>query len=147
MIGLLFFGLMLEKKIGSKRFLALYLISGILVSVIASFIYPVALGASGALMAVIGALVILCPKIKIVSLMLPIPIPLWIWGIIWVLGDMLGIFFQPGVANVAHIVGFALGAAYAYWMIKKYGKKSQETPYTTHMSEKDLEDYMNTGRI
>ncbi|MFW6220747.1 MAG: rhomboid family intramembrane serine protease, partial [Nanoarchaeota archaeon] len=82
------FGGLLESKIGSKRFLSLYLTCGIFASFISSLIYPAALGASGAIFGVIGALIILMPNLKIL-LMFVIPMPLWVAGILLVILDFL----------------------------------------------------------
>ena len=65
LFALLFFGFILEKTIGSNKFLGIYLASGILANLIAINFYPSSLGASGAIMGIIGALTILRPMMNV----------------------------------------------------------------------------------
>lgn len=128
MIVLFFFGSFLEKIVGPKRFISMYLIIGVLVSIIASFFYePMStlLGASGALMGVIGTLIVLNPNAKVLLYFI-IPMKLWMLGILVFFLDFLGMFYQSGVANFAHIIGLFLGLIYGFYLHnekKKYFKK------------------------
>ena len=81
MLGLWSFGSFLEKAIGPVRFLWLYLIAGLFGSLFVVFI-PYALdlyesmtrptvGASGALMGLLGAVAVLCPRAKLFLLLFP----------------------------------------------------------------------------
>ena len=56
LFALLFFGGLLEKLIGSKRFLILFFISGIFANLISVWFYSSSLGASGAVYGILGAL-------------------------------------------------------------------------------------------
>lgn len=128
MIALFFFGAFLERKIGPKKFLQIYLIIGVLVSFISSFVYPpvsILLGASGAIMGIIGTLIVLNPKAKVLLYFI-IPMDLWLVGVLWFILDFLGLFYDTGVANFAHIVGMVLGLSYGYYLLrekKTYFKK------------------------
>ena len=129
---LFFFGTVLERKIGSRRFLTLFLVGGLVAGVsqalATSLLAPRAawtgaLGASGAIAAVLGTLTILNPNLR-VYLWFFIPMPLWILTIAFAAYDL---FFAAtggagagGVARVAHLSGLALGLAYG-WKLKREG--------------------------
>ena len=88
LFALAMFGLMLEQVVGTRRFLLIFFVTGILANIIAEMFYPVSLGASGAIFGIIGCLVILRPKIGVFAFGLPMP--LFIAGILWVAGDLFG---------------------------------------------------------
>ncbi len=153
MYGLLIFGPLLEEKIGPKRFLSLYLISGILAGlghvVLSKLIYgtaPPALGASGALMGIIGALIILMPDLRLL-LFFAIPMPLWVAGILWAVIDFVGIFLPSNVANLAHLVGLGVGLLYGLYLKKQRGNYRKRFSHGTHMNRRDIESYLKSGRI
>ena len=113
LLALLIFGLILEKFIGSFRFLIVFLISGILANLISVNFYSSSLGASGAIFGVIGALIILRPTMPVWAFGLPMPI--FIAGILWSAGDLLGAYgFLTGnpmgnTGNIAHLSGMFFG--------------------------------------
>jgi len=126
-IILLFFGRLLEQIIGSKKFILLYLISGLIaglsqVTINMLFIDSVSgvLGASGALLAVLGTLTIYKPKMKVYLYFL-VPIPLWLVTSVVVITSFIGFFgFMSGVAHIAHLVGLMIGMLYGYKTKNKY---------------------------
>src|SRR3989338_1221436 len=81
MYVLAMFGSILEQRIGAKRIVLLYFSSGLFASFLSSFFYARALGASGAIYGVIGALIIIMPGLQLLFFFL-IPTPLWLSGII-----------------------------------------------------------------
>ena len=115
MIGLYFFGPRLEARIGSRHFIFMYLLSGIVGAVLSFFFSPGAaiVGASGAVFGVLYGFAHYWPHERI-----------YIWGILpvpargMVLGlAALSIWFgisggSAGVAHFAHLGGFAGGWAY-----------------------------------
>jgi len=120
MLGLLIFGIHVERQMGSREFLLYYLVTGALAGVFSFFVYyftgsyVVALmGASGALYAVQLAYAIFYPNSII-----------YIWGIlplrapVMVLGfTALSIYFVitgggGNVAHLTHLAGFAFGWLY-----------------------------------
>lgn len=119
-IGLFFFGPMLEQIVGRLRFISLFILTGALTSVAQASIDHLvsppggpALGASGAIMALIGVAIIINPKAKIFMLFVPVPIPLWIAGILFALIDVFGALSgSSGVGNIAHLSGLAVGLFY-----------------------------------
>src|SRR3989338_9862138 len=111
MYALIVFGPLLEQRIGAKRFLFAYIGFGFIAALISSFFYSRALGASGAIMGIIGALIILMPDLRLL-LFFFIPMPLWMAGIVWALIDAWGVLIPSGVANIAHLVGMGTGVLY-----------------------------------
>jgi membrane associated rhomboid family serine protease len=81
MITLYFFGSFLCRLLGAKRFLLVYFIGGIVGNLFYLFIFPSALpavGASGAVFALGGALAVMMPKLRVFVFPIPTPLPLWI---------------------------------------------------------------------
>jgi len=139
-IVLYFFGPVVEKRIGSKKFTALFLASGIIAGlaqvgaqialdpgILGGSIRQGAavLGASGAIAAVMGVLTVLNPNLRI-YLYFFIPMPLWIATALFagfaVLSSTVGGIGAGGVAQVAHLAGLALGIAYGM-RLKRAGER------------------------
>ncbi|MFI6337402.1 rhomboid family intramembrane serine protease [Streptomyces sp. NPDC050535] len=120
------FGTMTEERMGHVEFALFYLGCGCL----ALLGYAVAnaesgqalVGASGAISAVLGAFLYLFPKARVTSLFpflffLPLRFPAWVVLPFWVTLQWLAasrVAAGPGVAYLAHLVGFSLGFAYAW---------------------------------
>jgi|GEM_PF-1868630 len=124
--ALFIFGTALERIIGGKNLLKVFIASGLFASlfylVTALFILgsttPV-LGASGAIFGVIGAMVALRPHTKVMMLFLPgITFSLWMLAVFFVIIALLwfGVGGGTGIAENAHlgglILGFVLGRHY-----------------------------------
>ncbi len=107
MLALLIFGSTLEHVLGSKRFMGIFLVTGVLANLVSVFFYDSSLGASGAIFGLIGALVLLRPRMMVWAFGLPLP--LWLAGIVWAGLDVLGVFMPSQVANLAHLSGMAFG--------------------------------------
>jgi len=153
MYALFLFGILLEQKIGTKKIAFTYFSAGIVASVFSSFIYPLitgttfrALGASGAIMGIIGALIILMPNLRLLFLF-AIPMPLWVAGIIWIIIDLLGIFMPSGIANIAHLVGMGTGLLIGLYFKRQRKVYQREFSSKTHMDTEDIEEYFRKGRI
>lgn len=115
MFTLYFFGSYVYRLLGERRFLTVYFGGGILGSLLFMLLGPqfaTAIGASGAVFAMGGALVALRPNVKV--FIFPIPVPLSLW--VAVIGGFLILSFIPGIAWEAHLGGilFGLGAGYLY---------------------------------
>lgn len=117
LLALALFGSVLERMIGSRRFLLVFFVTGILANLISVFFYNASLGASGAIFGVIGVLILLNPKLKVWIYFMPLPI--WAAGIVWVIGDLIGIFVPNGIANLAHLSGIAFGIVFGI-IFRKY---------------------------
>ncbi|MFT4343362.1 MAG: rhomboid family intramembrane serine protease [Candidatus Woesearchaeota archaeon] len=146
MIGLYFFGTLLEERIGTKRFLLLYFGSGILAGISATFFYHAALGASGAVMGVLGTMIILMPNLKIMFNLI-IPMPLWVAGIAWAAMDIFGIFNPSNIANIAHLAGMGTGLLYGLTLTQKKQKLTKRIKDKTHLDDEDVEELLRSGRI
>lgn len=144
--ALVIFGGLLEQRIGQKRFLTLYFLSGIIAGFVASFFYSASLGASGAIMGVLATLIILMPDLKVLFFF-AIPMPFWVAGIVWMLLDIGGIFFPSGVGNIAHLVGMAVGFAYGFYLKKQKRRFRRAFSSTTHLSQEEIDNYISKGRI
>jgi len=104
MYVLLMFGPIIEQRIGPKRFLFIYFTAGIMASIVSTFFYPAALGASGAIFGILGCLAILRPKMRVYVGY--VPMPMIIAAVVWAAGDLLGMFIPSGTANAAHLFGY-----------------------------------------
>lgn len=146
MYALAMFGPLLEQKIGAKRFLFVYLASGLIASFLSSFFYTSALGASGAIMGMLGVLIILMPDLRLL-LFFVIPAPLWLAGIIFALLDLFGVFFPSNVGNIAHLVGLGVGLLYGLYLKKHSRTYHKKFSSKSHLDKEDLEEYFRSGRI
>jgi len=127
MLFLIAIGLPLEARIGKGKFVMIYVIGGIIGTLIFSitemFAVTVRLvGASGAISALMGAMLVLYPKERIVFFLGPIltnRFKVWIPITVWFAMQLLFyVFDNSAVAYMAHIGGFAAGAGIA-WTIRK----------------------------
>ncbi len=138
MIALFFFGLYLEKLVGENDFLKVYFLGGIFASIaylITSLMFNIprpdvpAVGASGAIFAVMGALVVLRPRLLIFVYF--IPMPLYIYAVLYTLyalfemGTTSGI--AGGIAHNAHLGGLLAGLYFGVRYKKRVG--SEEVRY------------------
>jgi membrane associated rhomboid family serine protease len=126
MLTLYFFGSFLIRLVGDRWFWVIYLGGGILGGIffvaLGTLADPdsliLAIGASGAVFALAGTLVILAPRLRVYIFPIPVPVPLWIA----VIGGFLLISFFPNVAWQAHLGGLLFGMAAAYY-IKRRGRR------------------------
>jgi len=107
LFALLFFGVLLEKLIGSKKFLGLFFIAGIVANLVSVWFYESSLGASGAIYGILGALVILKPMMMVWAFGLIMP--MFIAGILWIIGGIIGIFIPSNTGHIAHLSGIGVG--------------------------------------
>ncbi|WP_236245315.1 rhomboid family intramembrane serine protease [Streptomyces sp. CC210A] len=126
MLFLFVFGAMAEERMGHLRFWLFYAGCGYL----ALSGYALAhagsaqtlVGASGAVSGVLGAFLYLFPRARVTSLFpflffLPLRFPAWIVLVFWFALQWLaarGAGSGPGVAYLAHLIGFGLGFLYAW---------------------------------
>ncbi|MFH1917047.1 MAG: rhomboid family intramembrane serine protease [Nanoarchaeota archaeon] len=155
MYALLVFGPLIEQKIGTRRFVFIYFLSGILASVISTFFYERALGASGAIMGILGVTIMLLPHLQVLFFFF-IPMSLRTAGIIFAAIDIFGIFVPSGIANIAHIVGLGTGLLYGWHLLRKkreftkrFVEKSpkKKKADALMLSNEDIEDYLKHGRL
>ncbi len=109
MITLFFFGTYLSSLIKGVRFWLVYFIGGIVGNLFFLILGPsnaIAIGASGAVFAIGGALTVLRPNLRVYIIPIPVPIPLWVA----IIGSFAILSFIPNVAWQAHLGGFIVGA-------------------------------------
>ncbi len=126
MLFLYVFGAMAEERMGHTEFALFYLGSGYLALLAYAAAHSTSdqtlVGASGAISAVLGAFLYLFPRARVTSLFpfllfLPLRFPAWIVLVFWFVLQWLaaeGAGSGPGVAYLAHVVGFATGFLYAW---------------------------------
>jgi membrane associated rhomboid family serine protease len=150
MLFLYLFGKSVEAVTGSLRFLLLYLAGGLGAVLFHVALIPVggyealvipAVGASGAISAVLGAFFILFPHTRVSLCMflffLPIclPLPSSIYLLIWFAEQVVyGYLNLGGVAYFAHAGGFVAGMA-ATWLIASGPIKRLKTGLTSPLEE------------
>jgi membrane associated rhomboid family serine protease len=128
MVFLYIFGDNIEDRFGHFKYLILYILWGMAAGIIHSF-YAVsvgsgnipAVGASGAISGVIGAYLILFPKAKILTIITAffittVRIPAIAYIPFWFILQVIFSIINPegGVAYLAHIGGFVVGAGTSY---------------------------------
>lgn len=163
MYALFLFGPLIESRIGTKRFYLIYFLSGLLAATASIFFYDKALGASGAIMGILGVTIMLMPDLRVFFLFF-IPMSLRTAGIIFALIDIFGIFVPSNVANIAHLGGLSAGLIYGYYLLKKrkiFQAKFQEPQSTTpatkfksrknnksiELSEDEIQEYIKNGKL
>jgi membrane associated rhomboid family serine protease len=131
MLFLFVFGAMAEERMGQMHFLMFYLCAGYLALLVYAAVNAdsaqTLVGASGAISAVLGAFLFLFPRARVTSLFpflffLPLRFPAWAVLIFWFVLQWLaarGAGSGPGVAYLAHLVGFGVGFVYAWG---RYGR-------------------------
>ncbi|MCC5990017.1 MAG: rhomboid family intramembrane serine protease [Thermosphaera sp.] len=150
MLFLYLFGKSVEAVTGSLRFLLLYLAGGLGAVLFHVALIPVggyealvipAVGASGAISAVLGAFFLLFPHTRVSLCMflffLPIclPLPSSIYLLIWFAEQVVyGYLNLGGVAYFAHAGGFVAGMA-ATWLIASGPIKRLKTGLTSPLEE------------
>jgi len=121
LFALILFGLILEKLIGSNKFLLIFFSSGIIANIISVNFYPSSLGASGAIMGIIGTLTIIRPLMPV--FVFSLPMPMFLAAMVWAAGDILGIFYPQGVGNIAHLSGLAIGLILGIYFRARHKEK------------------------
>lgn len=126
MLFLHVFGAMTEQRMGHLEFALFYLGSGGLAMTAYALAHSASqqslVGASGAISAILGAFLFLFPTARVTSvfpflLFLPLRFPAWLVLPFWAALQWLAARQEaqgPGVAYLAHVVGFSLGFLYAW---------------------------------
>ena len=119
MFALFLFGIYLERMVGRRTFVLVFFISGILGNVgymiTAPNPFTPAIGASGAVYGLIGALAVLAP-FKIVFAFGLLPMPMIIAAVLYGFFDFAGLFSTSGIAHGAHLGGMFVGAALGFYL-------------------------------
>jgi membrane associated rhomboid family serine protease len=128
------FGDNVEDRLRKKHFIGLYfaaLIAGNLAHLLAEWGSEAPLlGASGAISGLMGAYLVLFPRVKVWTMIIVVRVKLsMIWYLaIWIgLQVLMVLLDASGVAWFAHLGGFACGAGYA-WLLKSSTDKRVTAP-------------------
>lgn len=118
MLTLYFFGSYLSRLVGKSKFLTVYFGGGILGNILFILLGPsfsIAVGASGAVFALGGALAVMRPQLRVFIFPIPVPLPLWVA----VIGGFIVLSFIPYVAWQAHLGGMVFGLVAGLFLRKR----------------------------
>lgn len=128
MLGLYFFGKILEKEVPAQWFLGIFFVAGLLGNFAFMFTSPSpVVGASGAMFGVMGAAMFLSPLKKVYLYVFPLPLA--VVAIAFTVFESFVVYFQPeefignDVANIAHVAGIITGAVFAFFHAPKKSLK------------------------
>lgn len=152
MLGLYFFGPMLEKWWGSRRFLAFYLlcgISGAAVMTLLSFVPGLLMvgpgttlvGASGSLFGILAGAAVLFPQLRVMLIFPPIPMSMRTMALLF-----MGLSFLSVMAGTPNAGGEAAhlgGALLGFLLVKNAGWLN----WADRLSPTAIQDGMNKGRF
>ena len=122
-IVIFFFGPLVERAVGSRRFVAFFFGAGILAG-LGHVLFAIAtsapttgvLGASGAGFAILGVLTVWRPNMEILLFfVVPMKIKYLTWGVALISAALVvstGTGGVGGIAHLAHLIGFAIGLAF-----------------------------------
>ena len=136
MLFLWIFGNNVEDHLGPFGYLLFYLVAGVVatlafVAANAGGVSPL-IGASGAIAGVMGAYLVWFPRARILSVVLPLVfLPFYVpAALVLAVWFVTQFFTDPnsGVAWVAHVAGFAFGAAVAVSLRRTHGPVSRHIP-------------------
>lgn len=138
MISLFFFGARVEAFLGSRRFITLYLLSGVMGGLLSIFFTPGALiiGASGAVYGVQLAFAMQWPRERIMIWgVLPVEVR-WLVVFTTIMSLFGGFSGGGGTAHFAHLGGYVGAFAYLKWLegrapVKQWQKKVAGPPPST----------------
>jgi len=131
MFSLLFLGGFLERLIGTKRFLFIYFLSGLLGSILYASVFYLtgtgdlpAVGASGAIFGLGGMLAVITPRMPVYILFIPVSMPMWLGvtlslALLWI----VSILANLPIGNLAHFGGLIAGLICAFYLRSKYKRR------------------------
>lgn len=123
MLGLLFFGISVEKALGSREYVLMYVVCGVLCGVVSVAVYffsgaygVMLVGASGAIYAMLLAYAVIFPRSRIfIWGILPVPAPVMV--IVYTIIELSSqLFTFSPVAHLTHLAGFAF--AWLYFRVR-----------------------------
>jgi membrane associated rhomboid family serine protease len=120
MLVLFFFGRVVYQLIGARWFLLVYFVGGIIGNLLFYWLgdpISFAIGASGAIFALVGSLVIMMPAMKVYIWGI-LPMPLWAYAVIF-----MGLWsipnFIPGIAWQGHLGGLVVGLVAGFFFRRR----------------------------
>ena len=119
MLFLFFFGMELERRVGGRKFLQIYILSAIVAALAQTAVTSGSMvgmvGASGALFGALGCLAIIAPEIRVL-LFFVIPMSIRWAVVVFALIDFLFMGSADNIAHMAHIAGLFVGLAFGQMM-------------------------------
>jgi hypothetical protein len=132
MLSMMFIGNFVERLLGKKRFVFVYILSGLFAGILfvlsslvfSSDISTYAVGASGALFGLLGIIMLITPDLPVYIMFFPIPIKMKYAApgmliSLW----LISIAGAVPIGNMAHLGGFLLGLGYGFYLRQKYKNK------------------------
>ncbi len=120
MLGLYFLGMTLEGAWGRRRFLAFYLICGVVGGLFhVALSHAAVIGASGGVVAIVVACAFLFPQMRLIFIIFPLPIRVVAvvvvgWSAYQVVSGFAAHHSGGGIADAAHLGGGIAGAIWVY---------------------------------
>ncbi len=128
MFTLFIFGMVLESRMRWWEFFLFYLAAGIvgnfaMMGMAYSGLFPSPIeslpaelipgvGASGAIMGVLGALALVTPHLRMYAMLIPVPVPMWVGVIIFAVFNIAISFAPTLIGTGAHLGGLAAGVLF-----------------------------------
>jgi hypothetical protein len=134
--ALFLFGTILERKVSTTDYLIIYFGAGLLGGLFYYFTYAVgiipdipAIGASGAIYGILGAVAVLLPDMKLLLFGI-IPMTMRTAAIAWFIMEFIGTFdISSGIASAAHVGGLVFGFICGWYLKNHGGQLSQQQVY------------------
>jgi membrane associated rhomboid family serine protease len=135
--ALFLFGSILERKVSRKDYLVIFFAAGLIggLAYYSTYLFGIipdipALGASGAVFGILGAVAVLLPNLRIFVWF--IPMSMRQAAIFWLVLEFIGTFnVASGIASAAHLGGLVFGLGYA-WYLKNRPMDVYEDPWAHH---------------
>jgi membrane associated rhomboid family serine protease len=123
LLMLVLVGLVFEQRIGTRPFIVLYLLAGIVGTLTFAAVRwndpaLAVVGASGAITGILGAFARLYPNEKMMLFFLPIPMSIWTIVLIFVLIQFLLLFGHSNIAVESHLGGLVAGVLLAPYVVR-----------------------------
>jgi membrane associated rhomboid family serine protease len=148
------FGNNIEDSMTRPRYVAFYLLSGLAAAVAQVLAKPMSeipmVGASGAISGVMGAYLVLFPRVKVYTIiplgffMQSMALPAWVmliyWGVLQLLGGVTSVVSEQaggGVAFWAHVGGFVAGVV----LVKVFARRKHLAAHTAHQWHPERADW------
>jgi membrane associated rhomboid family serine protease len=139
MFALALFGSILEKYIGSKNLLLVFFATGIASSAADTIFYEATLGASGAVLGLLGCLAVIRPRQVVWAL--GVPMYIIVAAGIWVMLDLTGMFYPDNVAHAAHLFGMGCGMVIGLVLRGRYGEPAKVEKSSEAISDEELDEW------
>lgn len=151
MLGLFFFGVRVEERIGGRRFAWLYFISGIAGALLTFVLSPGAsvIGASGGVFGVTLAFAYFWPDAPIhIWGIIPVPARLMVigYGLISIFFGFAGRSGGGGIAHFAHLGGYAGAYLYLKWIERAKGQFRRKATAPVIAPDRSLHQYKAIDR-